>query len=865
MEQIALIAGNSVIYWKNLVLTAAAFCAVLWFVSFYVKDRRTLLGALAAVPLTALLGLYAARIIHWYCYPSSYGSFLQAVTDLGRGGYALLGVFFGALVTAALLRLLKVVPKAGPMLNSMALAGAAGIGVGRFASLFDNSCRGPRTEAAGLFPLVMPIADPVSGRTEYRLATFLLQAAAAWIIFFTLLALRGRKGKRRDDLWLVFLVLYGASQAVLDSTRYDHLAFRSNGFVGIVQALGAAAMVFAAVVFSVRMVRARGLRPWAFGLWLGILGALGGAGYMEYYVQRHGYKALFSYSLMTAFLALAAALIFAVRGLSRSGPVERRVRKKLKRALPRLRLSRKQWTVAGTAVLVLAVLAGAAGLVFSRYIPVCGTMVRRDAQVVDLRDREMTEEDYLEVCRRMPEAEILWNVPFQGGIVPSDSTWVNVSSLTLEDMDALAHVTGLEVLDAGGCSDLEMLLVFRERFPECRVRYPVILGGAEYPNDVQELSVTDVSAQELQDVLRHLTEVTTVSLRGELPQMEELRELMRMYPQISFHWELMAGDALVDDGTTELVLTAAMDPDQVERLLGYLPALERADLRGTGLTDEQCRALAQSFPETAFLWDLEFGTFRFPTDASEIDVSGMQMEGPEAVEQILPYFSCLERVIMCGCGLDNETMAALNEKYEDIRFVWSIQMRHKTIRTDDVYFYPYKLYDYSSKVKLTDEDLYPLRYCEDMVCIDIGHMFEVTNCEWAAFMPELQYLIIGETHISDLTPLSGCKKLKYLEMFTTPVTDYSPLLGCTGLEDLCLGNTYGDPTPIMQMTWLKHLWWSGVQGTVGKPCSNAHIVVPPALPDTEVKFRLEHAVSGGWRQLDNYYAMRDLMGMFYLR
>ena len=85
MEQIALIAGGSVIYWKNLMLTAAAVCAALWFVSLYVKDRKTLLGAMAAIPLTALLSLYAARIIHWYCYPSSYGSIHRAVADLSQG------------------------------------------------------------------------------------------------------------------------------------------------------------------------------------------------------------------------------------------------------------------------------------------------------------------------------------------------------------------------------------------------------------------------------------------------------------------------------------------------------------------------------------------------------------------------------------------------------------------------------------------------------------------------------------------------------------------------------------------------------------------------------------------------------------
>ena len=215
---------------------------------------------------------------------------------------------------------------------------------------------------------------------------------------------------------------------------------------------------------------------------------------------------------------------------------------------------------------------------------------------------------------------------------------------------------------------------------------------------------------------------------------------------------------------------------------------------------------------------------------------------------------------MCNCGLDNETMDALNQTYPDIRFVWSIRIRYYDIRTDATYFYPFKL---QRDLFINNEEASLLRYCTDMVCIDVGHMGQITDCEWAAYMPELKYLIIGETAISDLSPLSNCKKLVYLELFTIPVTDYSPLLECTALEDLNLGKTYGSTEPIAQMTWLKNLWWCGAP-TRNLPCSNAQEVLPQALPNTTIKLWLEHPTASGWRKLDNYYAMRDYMDMFYL-
>jgi hypothetical protein len=137
------------------------------------------------------------------------------------------------------------------------------------------------------------------------------------VIFLVLLAawLVGRKGKQLPDgeITLRFLMLYGAAQALLDSTRYDSLFLRTNGFVSVVQILSLLAMVTVIVIFSVKMVKAKGWK-WDFlGLWLGELAFLGGAGYMEYYVQRHGDRALKAYTMMSMCL-LGAVLLAALIG-----------------------------------------------------------------------------------------------------------------------------------------------------------------------------------------------------------------------------------------------------------------------------------------------------------------------------------------------------------------------------------------------------------------------------------------------------------------------------------------------------------------------------------------------------------------------
>ena len=247
-----------------------------------------------------------------------------------------------------------------------------------------------------------------------------------------------------------------------------------------------------------------------------------------------------------------------------------------------------------------------------------------------------------------------------------------------------------------------------------------------------------------------------------------------------------------------------------------------------------------------------------------MDLSGREITSLDTLEEMLPCFPLLQRVDMSHCGIDDETMEALNQRHEGIQFVWTVVIHGYDFPTDSLYFFPWKL-NGGEYMDVTDEDMEALRYCHDIQCVDIGHMWYVTNCEWVRYMPELKYLIIGETGITDITPLSTCKKLVYLEMFTIQVTDLTPLQGCTALEDLNLGRVYdADPEPLTKMPWLKNVWWANVDGTYGRGASNAKQVLTEALPNTQLKFNLEHPTSGGWRQLPNYYAQRDLMGMFYM-
>lgn len=321
MEQIAFISGETFIYWSSIMLTMAVVAAIALFAAFYLWKSKNSAALSLTIPLALVLSVALSRWIHWYCLPDQYESMRAAMTDYTWGGYALMGAFTGCLLAACIVRLIKVSNNLPQMLDCMSIAGGVGIAVGRLASLFNASDRGLILDESIGMPLAYPVTNAVSGMAENRLATFLLQsistaAIVGVLVLFMLLCALFRKKLRDGDVTLLFLLMYGACQILFDSTRYDSLFMRSNGFVSIVQILGLIGVLTAIVLFSIRMVKGCGFK-WPFVLlWVGLLGLMGYAGYMEYYVQRHGDQAKFAYTNMGACLAGIVLITCVIRWIA---------------------------------------------------------------------------------------------------------------------------------------------------------------------------------------------------------------------------------------------------------------------------------------------------------------------------------------------------------------------------------------------------------------------------------------------------------------------------------------------------------------------------------------------------------------------
>lgn len=542
---------------------------------------------------------------------------------------------------------------------------------------------------------------------------------------------------------------------------------------------------------------------------------------------------------------------------------------------------------------ILAIVLIAAVILLATNVLVGGHLYPKRAEFLNLRNKEVTLEEYDQIHKKLPKCDIYWNVPLSSGAQPESSQVLKISSLTEEDVKAIGYFENLLLVEAEGCTDYAQLQQLRERYPDLVVRYTVAIGGGQYPYDATEVVLETLTDEDI-SLMRYLPNLEFVQA-GQCRDYDKVNALKAAYPDLTVATSVTIGGKEFDGETTELMVSGITDEEA--EMLGYLPKLTKVTLQDPAMTPEKLFGLQQTYPHIAISWEVNVLGATVSSDATELELmEAISPEGAAAyaaavnsntqgnadekvmifakrdaypipdmsdktaemiaeVEKAAAYLPNLERVSMRGAFLDNEAMAAFREAHrQDYKVVWTVECDTMVASTDTTYFMPYKF----GVAYFFDRGTYNLRYCEDMIAIDLGHMV-VQNVEFAAFMPHLKYLILAHTRVQKLTGLENCKELVFLEVDWSEVKDFTPLLGCTALEDLNIGNTGADIAPILQMNWLKHIW------AVGRgPQTHASLRETFQDTDTVVLYASDATVGGGWRELPNYFAMRDALNMHYM-
>ena len=304
------------------------------------------------------------------------------------------------------------------------------------------------------------------------------------------------------------------------------------------------------------------------------------------------------------------------------------------------------------------------------------------------------------------------------------------------------------------------------------------------------------------------------------------------------------------------------DVAELSEKLASLPKLTRVDLTGTGVTVEQMTPVCEKYPAVDFAFTFELYGVPISTEDTLLDFTGIEMESTEPVESILPVMHKLEKVDMSDCGFSDEEMDALNKKYENVRFVWTLHITHYNIRTDTTYFRASsRYYGY-----FTNETIKKLAYCPDMIALDLGHR-PIEDLSFLYQMPDLKYLVLLDCHALDLSPIASCDNLIWLELNRAYATSIAPLKDCKSLRDLNITfMTLLQPEDtfqtLMEMDKIERVWFS-----YGVLTQEEQEKLQEAHPDIVYHGVYDWVQSNEdpWRCDQDYYDMRDALGhMFYM-
>ena len=497
---------------------------------------------------------------------------------------------------------------------------------------------------------------------------------------------------------------------------------------------------------------------------------------------------------------------------------------------------------------------------------ITGLMTLSDPEMIDLRGNTISAEQYSALKERFPGCDIIWDVPLSSGPHSSLSESLTLRSFDHSDIELMKYFPVLSSVDLSGSGvSSDDFRALESALPECILICDVNINNRMYPlfSDHISLNGGDFSASEINAVLQELTLLKEVTVSDCRLTADEQKELTDRYPDIEFGWDIDLCGSRFSNDVTELRLKG-FSGNKMDELIKCAPLLKKVELIDLGGSvqdlNDICR-IRDAFDMARVECDFRFLDRQISTDERELELSNIKNIDVTDFDLVTKAMPDLEKVVMCDCGIPDETMDELNHKYEGVRFVWTVYVtKYYPLRTDRTYFCgsdrPNAGY---VAVSLNDEEIQPLKYCTDIVAMDLGHM-HFTRLDFVKDMKQLKYLVISCGMIHDISAVSELESLYWLEMFNNDIKDISPILECKNLRYLNIGSCTGfDRSPVFEMDFLDYLWYPY------NYFSDEEIErLQAALPNTVCYLDNENAnaVSRGWREMDAYNELRDLMHMF---
>lgn len=459
------------------------------------------------------------------------------------------------------------------------------------------------------------------------------------------------------------------------------------------------------------------------------------------------------------------------------------------------------------AVTVLAVIAaGLLGLLIfhSTHIFVEGNAYAKGARELDLRGMDISVSHYETVRAQLPKCLILWDVPFQNGVVASNTKTLDTKGFTQEDLQQIPYFTDLEQINVLDCADYPLLEGLQRMLPDCRVNYMVDLGGRQVDRSAQEVNLEPgtYDYETLMHNLKYLPDMKAITFSQTELDTQKFDALQNAYEDVSFGYtiELLGMELTAETTSVDLTKMTAQNMEEALIKLPMLAALETVVLadgaQEGALTLEEVKQLKDVAPHVRFQYTFELYGDTISTDDEELLFKNKRKyinnDTLYQLRQALDIMNNCTKVTLDNTAVSDSEMAKLREDYRGkTHVVWRVYFADYGSSLTDVEVLRV-VYD------LGDDNCKSLQYLENVKFMDLGHNEYLDACDFVSSMTELEVCIISGAPIKSLEPFANCKKLKFLEMANcTYIPDLEPLKNCTELEMLNISFTsITDLTPI---------------------------------------------------------------------
>jgi len=488
-------------------------------------------------------------------------------------------------------------------------------------------------------------------------------------------------------------------------------------------------------------------------------------------------------------------------------------------------------------------------------------------KTVEIEGTDLTPQQQIAMLEEYPELDFRWKLVINGmGFAPdSETLHFDEGQISFEDFMTMAdYFPKLKTVEIEG-TDLtsQQQAAMLETYPGLDFQWKLVINGTGYDKDAETLhfQAGRMNYEEFVTMAGYFHNLKTVEVEGtELNSTQQIA-LLEKFPELEFKWKIVL-DGIGYDPKLETLSFPGISPDiaRLEEALFLFPNLKAIDLDDSLMPAGERARLRLRHPELDISWHVTLMGETYPCTETSFDFSGIQFESNAELMEVLPYLPDMKRIEMIDCGLSDDEMGELFDAFPNIKFVWIIYFGNYYLRTDAEYFIPSA---WKNGIRLMDRDFTSIRYCTDLVGLDLGHTY-IQDLYFLRYMPKLKYLILVDSSVFDISPISYCKELVFLECYMLRITDFSPLLECTKLTDINIGYTRADPNEtievLKQMTQLKRLWYCSC------PFSAAQVdSLKEALPNCEMYMPVGGESTGStWRYDQSYYDMRDCFEMYYM-